>query len=304
MNPADGWQRAADELAAALHKPRVHLSDLLLAIAQAEQPRIDRLRIEEELNRFAGEVEVRLGDRHGLDAVMQAVGSSPEGTPSVSARTEKARHDLDALADVLSTARGFRGDDEDYYDPANSLLDRVLERRRGMPILLSCLYCEVARRARIPLVGVALPGHFLVRHAAAASPLFADPWSGGRVLRIADLQSILDQMHRGAVKLQPAMLTPARPHEIVLRVLRNLKASHLRRNEFTEAFGVTQVIVRLAPEDPAEWWDRGRIRLQLGDRLGALEDFGQCVAAAPTGPLRPEAEKAIASIRLSFLQQN
>jgi regulator of sirC expression with transglutaminase-like and TPR domain len=133
------------------------------------------------------------------------------------ARTDGAPRALTAACvQVLGVAHGFTGDRENYDDPDNSMLDVVLARRRGLPILLSVVYVEVARRAGIPLAGVGLPGHFVVGHFGARPPLLIDPFAGGAVV---------------AIEMARARVRPWSPHEIAMRMLNNLVAAYQRRGD-------------------------------------------------------------------------
>src|SRR3954451_24525257 len=111
-----------------------------------------------------------------------------------------------ALSAVLGRRHGFRGDTEQYDRPENSMLDRVLQRRRGLPILLSTVYIEAARRAHIALAGVGLPGHYVVAHFGAVEPLMLDPFAGGMPIT-ADVPS--------------ALVRPWTQHETAMRMLNN-----------------------------------------------------------------------------------
>lgn len=121
-----------------------------------------------------------------------------------------------ACASVLGARHGFAGDVEHYDDPENSMLDCVLERRKGLPILLSVVYVEVARRAGVELRGVGLPGHYVVGHFGVEPPILLDPFAGG-----------------GPLREEPpaALVRPAGAHETVLRVLNNLVGSFGRRGD-------------------------------------------------------------------------
>ena len=121
--------------------------------------------------------------------------------------------ELDALREVLSVRQGFTGNREDYDDPDNSMLDLVLERRTGLPILLSIVYVEVARRAGILLAGVGLPGHYVAGHFGQSPPLLLDPFNGGAPIALAE----------------PIEIEPWGPHATALRMLNNLVGSYSRR---------------------------------------------------------------------------
>lgn len=140
-----------------------------------------------------------------------------------------------ACSQLLGERHGFQGDSEKYDDPDNSMLDVVLTRRRGLPILLSVVYIEVARRADIPIRGVGLPGHFVVAHFGADPPLLLDPFERGAVVS------------PGVGHEAPR---PWRPHEIAMRMLNNLVGSYERRANLTAA--IRAATMRLAlPAEPS-----------------------------------------------------
>jgi regulator of sirC expression with transglutaminase-like and TPR domain len=138
-----------------------------------------------------------------------------------------------ACGQLLGREHGFAGDRERYDDPDNSMLDVVLARRRGLPILLSVVYIEVARRAGIPLAGVGLPGHFIVGHFGTDPPVLLDPFSGGVRVDAPVSQSVVRPWH---------------PHEIAWRMLNNLVASYQRRGDLTPAIRAAQMRLKLPTE--------------------------------------------------------
>jgi regulator of sirC expression with transglutaminase-like and TPR domain len=162
--------------------------------------------------------------------------------------TPGAESELDACVRVLGGTHGFAGDRERYDDPVNSMLDVVLETRRGLPILLSVVYVEVARRVGIPLAGVGLSGHFVVGHFGPDPALLIDPFAGGAIVA-TDVGADLNR--------------PWRNHEIVMRMLNNLLGSYHRRGEYDAAIRAARM--RLAiPSPPA-------VRDQLRSELVALQ---------------------------------
>jgi regulator of sirC expression with transglutaminase-like and TPR domain len=136
---------------------------------------------------------------------------------------------------LLGAEHGFRGDQENYDDPENSMLDAVLTKRTGLPILLSVVYIEVARRADIPIGGVGLPGHFVVAHFGARPPLLLDPFDRGAVL---------------SAPVGHEVLRPWRAHEIAMRMLNNLVGSYRRRGDLTAAIRAARMRLAL-PAEPA-----------------------------------------------------
>ena len=149
-----------------------------------------------------------------------------------------------ALSHVLGTVHGFAGDTEQYDRPENSMLDRVLERQRGLPILLSVVYIEVARRAEVPLAGVGLPGHYVVAHFGGSEPLLLDPFNGGAEVR-GDAPS--------------ALVRPWSPHETAMRMLNNLVPAFRRRGDFTRALRAAEMRLAL----PAAIDEHARVRAEL-----------------------------------------
>ncbi len=145
------------------------------------------------------------------------------------------RAEADAVVEVLGRRHGFAGDREDYDDPRNSMLDVVLERRVGLPILLSVLYVTVARRARVELDGVGLPGHYVVAHFGVLPPLLLDPFNGGKPLKLDGTMA-------------PATLRPSTTHETVLRMLNNLVNAYTSRHELGHAIRAAEMRLQLPLE--------------------------------------------------------
>lgn len=188
---------------------------LALAIAGAFRPVDDRAALD-ELDRLAGEVVA-----HGLG--------------------DTADEHVDALEQVLGRREGFHGDVDDYDHPDNSMLDLVLRRRQGLPILLSVVWIEVARRVGIPLRGVGLPGHYVAGWFGDGPPVLVDPFRGG--VRIEDAP--------------PHVVAPTSPHATALRMCSNLVAAYERRGDV----GRTITAARL------------RLDLPLGERDRRVMEF-------------------------------
>jgi regulator of sirC expression with transglutaminase-like and TPR domain len=149
-----------------------------------------------------------------------------------------------ACVEVLGGEHGFAGDREKYDDPDNSMLDLVLARRRGLPILLSVVYVEVARRAGIALAGVGLPGHFVVGHFGADPPVLLDPFGGGREIEVS---------------ARDDQLRPWTAHEIAMRMLNNLVAAYERRGDVSAAIRAASMRLEL----PADGSWRQILRAEL-----------------------------------------
>ena len=176
----------------------------------------------------------------------------------------------------LFVDEGFAGNVADYDDPRNSFLDQVLERRLGIPISLSVLYVEVARRIALPAMGIGFPGHFIVRVGLGAEARLLDPFAGGVPLDTAELDRRLAALYgKGAltVAANPALLRPARHREILVRMLRNLKSVYLNREDIHRALTAVSAILTLAPDLAEDLRDRGLIYRKLGHVTAALADL-------------------------------
>ncbi|MFJ4365568.1 transglutaminase family protein [Streptomyces chartreusis] len=206
-----------------------------------------------------------------------------------------------ALRELLGERYGFRGCAADYQRLESSLLHEVLRRRRGLPILLSVVWLEVARRAGAPVYGVALPGHFVVGFGPADDQVLADPFDGGRVLTGGDA----DLLVAGATgaPLQPSMLTPADPLEVVQRILNNVRAWAAARPERTDvALWALELSLSL-PSHPARLrFERAQLLVQRGDFVAGaveLEEYAELISSVDEGAaerVRGEARAARAML--------
>lgn len=179
-----------------------------------------------------------------------------------------------ALNDFLFNELGFTGNEENYYDVRNSLLNHVVERRTGIPITLSIIYMEVGRRAGLHTEGVSLPGHFIVRvrpDADSWQATLVDPFHRQIVDR-EDCQQRLDTIYGGQVRLTEEHLRTATTREILVRLLRNLKAIYVQAGLFAAAASITERILLLSPQSIEERRDRGMLLSQLGRYTEAISD--------------------------------
>ncbi|WP_432054094.1 tetratricopeptide repeat protein [Streptomyces sp. bgisy022] len=186
-----------------------------------------------------------------------------------------------ALRDLLGERCGFHGTPADYRRLESSLLHEVLRRRRGLPILLSVVWMEVARRAGAPVYGVALPGHFVVGFGQDGPPVLADPFDGGRLMTGADADLVVAGTTGGS--LDPSMLTPADPLDVVLRVLNNIRAWAAARPEHSAVALWALDLSLLLPSHPARLrYERAQLLVQRGsfvDGAAELEAYAEVVAA-------------------------
>ncbi|GGY00917.1 transglutaminase-like domain-containing protein [Streptomyces djakartensis] len=186
-----------------------------------------------------------------------------------------------ALRELLGDRLGYHGTPADYRRLESSLLHEVLRRRRGLPILLSVVWMEVARRAGAPVYGVALPGHFVVGFGADEGRVLADPFDGGRVLTGADAELLV--VGATGDRLEPSMLRPADPLDVVLRILNNVRAWAAARPERSDVALWAVELSLLLPSHPARLrYERAQLLVRRGDFLGGaleLEAYAEVVGA-------------------------
>jgi len=186
------------------------------------------------------------------------------------------RATIAAINAYLFGELGFRGNVGDYYDPRNSFLNDILARRTGLPIGLSLLYLEVARRLDFPMAGVGLPGHFVVKHSGsepAGGDIFVDPFFGGAVLTPAQLAERVRASFNGVLSFEEHYLGAVTKKQILTRLLTNLKGYYARRGDARRALAVVEYLLLLAPWNLDERRDRGLLALQLGRHQQALADL-------------------------------
>ncbi|WP_394823849.1 SirB1 family protein [Pendulispora albinea] len=232
------------------------------------------------------------------------------------------------LRSHLHVTCGFNGNERDYYDARNSLISDVLQRRLGIPISLSVIYCEVAKRVGVFARGVSFPGHFLVRidppsmRAAAAhttygaadvqaahladladlsedidlEPVFVDPFFGCRVLGPRDL-SALHAKTMGDSPMTPDTLAAATPRAILHRMLVNLRAVYLSRGDMARAMLSIDRILCLTPNATEPLRERGLLSARLGAREQALADLERFLELAPHAEDAPQIRARVAALK-------
>ena len=247
---------SADDLRALRdrHGDDLPLDRSLLTLAKEEFPTLDESQYRRQLDRLA----------HRVHQHIRAGKPAP-----------------DALNEVLFQEIGFQGNTDAYYDPANSLLNVVLERRLGIPITLAAVYIEVARRAGQTAHGIGFPGHFLVQHHWRGEDLLVDAFHGGRRLTRADCASRLKQMSQGRVVLADWMLAPSSGRAVVARVLMNLKVAYAKAGDVMKAIGAIDRLLAIAPERHSERRDRGLLYAELGLAGPAATDLETYLAETP-----------------------
>lgn len=235
---------------------QIDLAKAALYIAQEEYPDLDLNEYLNALDTMASEVQERLPAQRYPLRIIQSINQY--------------------LYDDL----GFTGNTDDYYDPRNSFFNEVIDRRTGIPLTLSLLYLEVARRIDFPMVGVGMPGHFLIRPEFEGVGIFVDAFNNGKVMFPEDCQERLSKIYREPVELNPNLLFPVTPRQFLVRMLTNLKAIYLNREELELALAAVERILLLFPE-AMELRERGLICYHLGRWAAASNDFEAYLAKFP-----------------------
>lgn len=181
-------------------------------------------------------------------------------------------YQLNTLSEYFFDELKFAGNHTNYYDPRNSFLNDVIERRVGIPITLSLLYIEVGKRLGVPLLGIGMPGHFIVRH-RDESDVFVDPFHGGILLSEDECAQRVKQVTQGALIWDRSYLQPVRSREFIARMLRNLKVIYLQRRNYERVLATIDRVIALLPQDAVEFRDRGVVNYRLGNYTDALEDL-------------------------------
>jgi regulator of sirC expression with transglutaminase-like and TPR domain len=251
----------ATELQKAMNAPGNDLAPAALAIARVEYPALNPAAYVAALDRMGQEAAARMHDT-GDDSVR-------------------------AFNEYLYDEQGFAGNRERYDDPRNSFINEVLDRRIGIPISLAVVYLEVARRAGLQVDGVNFPGHFLLRagHAVASDArseiVIIDPFHGGAQLSEYDCRQLLRHHVGDEAAFDSALLAPASRHEIVVRMLVNLKRLYVRMRSFPQARVISSLLLGIDPAAISELRDRGLLAYHLQDFSAALRDLEEYLRLSP-----------------------
>lgn len=203
-----------------------------------------------------------------------------------------------ALDHQLFTVAGFRGSFENYDDPENSYLDRVVERRTGIPITLSIVYLEIAQRIGLPADGIGFPGHFLVRYGEPGHYTYLDPFQQGARLDEKELLAMLRGLDLGGARPETFLHAVTR-RQILQRMLNNLHASFRARRDIQRWHDTIELRLRLEPWNVALIGERGMLRYRLGRLQEALPDLETYVTASEKNA-SPGAVRLLDQLRLRY----
>ena len=243
--------------------------------------------------------EVSLADQD-IDLAKAALYMAQEETPSLNIETYLRQLDewaqqvqgllpeeryplrvIQGINQVLYDDLGFVGNEENYYDPRNSFLNEVMERRTGIPITLALVYLEVARRIEFPMVGIGMPGHFLIRPEFKDAGIFVDAFHRGEVLFPEDCQQRLQEIFAQPVTLEDQFLEAVSKKAFLARMLTNLKLIYINQPDLERALAVIERLLLVFPDAIIEQRDRGLLHYQMGDTQSAIADLKTYVAHYP-----------------------
>ena len=198
---------------------------------------------------------------------------------------------------VLFETLGFRGATEDYYDPRNSFFNDVLDRRVGIPITLSAVYMEVSRRLNFPIVGVGMPGHFIVKYSNRQEEFFLDPFNRGEILTRDDCRNRLFERYGNSIEFNERLLSRVTNRQILWRMLNNLKEIYLKAHAFDKGLAIVDMMLMVDPEEIPQFRDRGLLRLQLRQFGGAVRDLEYYLRHSAGADDREEIENHLKDLR-------
>ena len=236
---------------------QIDLGRAALTIALAEYPTLD---FSAYLGRIS-DLALEVAERAGVDA--------------------DAFRTIAALNFVLFARHGFRGNRDDYYDPKNSFLNEVIERKTGIPITLSVLYMEVAGRVGLTVEGIGFPGHFMVKTEADGNEIVIDPFNSGDIKTEEDLTAMVQQMYGGKLGFRREFLAPVSKKQILTRVLTNLKVIYAKADDMVKTLGTLDRLLILDPASTDDIRDRGVIYTRLECYGQAKDDFERYLELAP-----------------------
>jgi len=238
-----------------LERPGARVEEVAILLAKEANPVLDEHALRRALDGLGAEALIRRGLR-----------STPE-------------RDGRILQELLFEELGFQGEFDDYYDPRNSYIDKVMLRRKGIPISLSVLTMAVGERAGMDVEGVGFPGHFLVR-VGGPDGVYQDPFHGGELLDGDGLRRLAAEFLGAEMGLHPSYLAPVDCDTITIRMLANLKNAHRRRGDYARAMLACDHLVELT-QAPEHRRDRGLLAHALRTFGAAREDLAAYLEARP-----------------------
>jgi regulator of sirC expression with transglutaminase-like and TPR domain len=262
------------------HAPDIRLDLAALEVAAIEFPGLDTAPSLRELDALASELGARVGRKRGASFVK-------------------------VTRQYLFEELGFRGNSEDYYNPRNSCLNEVLAARAGIPITLSLLVIEVARRIGRQVQGIGLPGHFVVRIEEGSFSAFLDPFHGGRELSAEQCYERAKEMTGEDFSANPAVLEPVSPRQMLVRMLNNLRLIYINQQNVPKAVQALDLLIAADPDSAEEYKQRGLLSIGLKRYRQSLADLRMYLRLAPPDSSdRKTLEQQVEALRAHLMRLN
>jgi regulator of sirC expression with transglutaminase-like and TPR domain len=258
---------------AAAESPVLPIGEAALALASFERPRV-------ALARY----------RQHLDAIARDVGRHADSAGDLAVRAQ-------ALNEIILLKHGYTGDELTYDDVQNANLMRVVDRRKGLPVALGILYLHAARAQGWDSVGLAFPGHFLIRLGDGPERLILDPFHNGRSCDAASLRVLLKAMAGQDVELTPELYAPVSDRDVLLRLQNNIKSRLMQAGRVEPALRIVQTMLLLAPDLAELWHEAGVLNARLGNMRAAVEALQEFIVRAPEGSARHQAAALLQQLR-------
>jgi regulator of sirC expression with transglutaminase-like and TPR domain len=243
-----------------------------LELSRIEFPNLDPGPILDILDSYAAEIEGRM--RMEYDAVER----------------------LQVFHEFFFREQEFRGNETDYYNPRNSCINEVIMTRQGIPISLAVVYLSIADRLEMPVSGVGLPGHFIVRYDEEDYQTFVDVYNQGQTLNEEECFALARQMTGMDLTPSPGILNAVTNRQILVRMLHNLRSIYLRGKSYVKAAQVLDLLLEASPSDADSYILRGAVNVELRKYQAAKQDFEQYLALSPEARDRQRVEDQIAAL--------
>lgn len=249
----------------------IELDTASLLIAKEEYPELNVGDYLDRLNSMSEEIKSRL---------------SADYSPSEA---------IQSMNDYLFAKQGFSGNQENYYDPKNSYLSDVLDRKTGIPITLSIIYMEIGRRLGLQLHGLGMPGHLIIGYRFEDELKLLDPFNAGASLTMQQCQERVKAMTNGG-PFRSEFLRPMENRQIIWRMLNNLKGIYVRASDFKKAVSIIDRMMLITPKSATLMRDRGVIKYRMEALTGAVDDLEQYLKISPNAWDAAEVKQLIGAI--------
>lgn len=249
----------------------IELDTASLLIAKEEYPELNVGDYLDRLDSMADEIKSRLSADYSPSEVVETIN------------------------EYLFVKQGFSGNQQSYYDPKNSYLSDVIDRKTGIPITLSIIYMEIGRRLGFLMHGLGMPGHFILGYRFEDELKLVDPFNAGETLTIQQCQERVRSMTNGA-PFRSEFLRPMENRQIIWRMLNNLKGIYVRAAEFKKAVSIVDRMMLITPKSPVLVRDRGVIKYRMEALTGAIDDLEQYLKLSPNAWDAAEVKQLIGAI--------